>query len=431
MALQIRCTRPLAAAMFGALASAFTNGAGAQTASSTATNIPVRKLGPAIATSRDTMGVFVTMRALSDGRVFVNDVAHTRVMLLDSLLSRGRVVIDTVGGGTASSPARAPLHSVTLIRYPGDSTLYIDRSAQSVLVLDQTGKVVRVMALPRPQDIPYLAGGGEGGQPEIDAKGRLVYHGVYRPQVRPQDPNIRVPINIPLQRDSAPIVRADFDTRAIDTLAALKVNLGAPFDRVESDQMGNITLHYHVSVEDADDQWAMLSDGTIAIVSVQDYHVEFLDADGQRRSGPKMPFDWKRIDETRKQFLIDSLRPQLDSINSLPGRSINTPDGARQLRSRYAFKSIDKMADYEQPITTGAVKTDLQARLWIVPHTSASAAGGVLYDVVNREGQLVERVQFPKNHALVGFGERGDVFVLRIEGKNGFLERRRVEAAAR
>ncbi|MEO7360510.1 MAG: hypothetical protein ABI120_09270, partial [Gemmatimonadaceae bacterium] len=135
----------------------------------------VRQLGPALATSADTMGVFVTIRALADGRVFVNDVGHTRVMLLDSMLSRGRVVIDTVGGASASSPARAALHSATLIRYPGDSTLYVDRAAQSVLVLDDNGKVARVMALPRPQDIPYLAGGGEGGQPEIDANGRLVY----------------------------------------------------------------------------------------------------------------------------------------------------------------------------------------------------------------------------------------------------------------
>ena len=293
--------------------------------------------GPPLRPSTDTLGVFVTIRALSDGRVLVNDVGHTRVLMLDSVLSRGRGVIDTVGGDGAMAPARAPLHSVTLIRYPGDSTLYIDRAAQSVLVLDHTGTVARVMALPRPQDIPYIAGGGEGGQPEIDTQGRLVYHAVFRPQLRPQDPALRLPINIPLQRDSAPIVRADFDTRQIDTLSALKINLGAPFDRAERDAQGNVTLHYHVNVEDADDQWAMLSDGTIAIVSVQDYHVEFLDPDGRRRSGPKMPFDWKRIDDTRKQFLIDSLRPALDSINDAPGRAINTPDGPRQLRSKRGF----------------------------------------------------------------------------------------------
>lgn len=395
-------------------------------AQTTAPKIPVRQLGPALATSRDTMGVFVTVRSLSDGRLLVNDVGHTRVMMLDSMLSRGRVVIDTVGGGDATSPARAPLHSVTLIRYPGDSTLYVDRSAQSVLVLDQSGKVARVMALPRPQDIPYIAGGGEGGQPEIDSQGRLIYHGVYRPELRPQDPNSRVRLNIPLQRDSAPIVRADFDTRRIDTLTALKVNIGAPFDRVENDAQGNVTLHYWANVEDADDQWAMLSDGTIAVVSVHDYHVEFLDADGTRRSGPKVPFDWKRVDEARKKFLIDSLRPEIDKVNDMPARTLNTPDGPRQLRSHYQFLPMEKMGDYEQPITTGAVKADLNARLWIVPHTTAGAQGGVLYDVVNRQGQLVERVQFPKGHALVGFGTKGEVYVLRIDGKNGFLERRMV-----
>src|SRR5678816_3442068 len=50
----------------------------------------------------------------------------------------------------------------------------------------------------------------------IDSKGRLVYHGVYRPRppvidsARPWQPPI------PVQVDSSPLVRADFDTRKID-----------------------------------------------------------------------------------------------------------------------------------------------------------------------------------------------------------------------
>ena len=59
-----------------------------------------------------------------------------------------------------------------------------------------------------------------------------------------------------------------------------------------------------------------------------------------------------------------------------------------------------------------------------MPRTSSSANGGVSYDVVNRNGEVTERVQFPKGYALVGFGNGGDdVYLLRVVAKVGFLER--------
>ena len=94
---------------------------------------------------------------------------------------------------------------------------------------------------------------------------------------------------------------------------------------------------------------------------------------------------------------------------------------------QFDFVPISKLPDYEPSIAPGALKIDPKGNLWIVPRTSASANGGVLYDVVNRNGEVSERVQFPKGYALVGFGNGGDdVYLLRVDGKSGFIERARM-----
>ena len=90
--------------------------------------------------------------------------------------------------------------------------------SQSLLVLDAQGTVARVMSIPRASDIGMMAQWGEAGIPAIDSQGRLVYHGLFsaKPPIRGAERPWLPPI--PQQVDSSPVVRADFDTRKIDTL---------------------------------------------------------------------------------------------------------------------------------------------------------------------------------------------------------------------
>ena len=66
---------------------------------------------------------------------------------------------------------------------------------------------------------------------------------------------------------------------------------------------------------------------------------------------------------------------------------------------------------------------DLDAHLWILPTTSTNAANGFTYDVVNRTGEVIERVQLPKDHVLVGFGPHNVVYLTKADGKATYLER--------
>ena len=49
--------------------------------------------------------------------------------------------------------------------------------------------------------------------------------------------------------------------------------------------------------------------------------------------------------------------------------------------------------------------------------------GLLLYDVVNRKGEIIERVSFPKGRVLAGFGPGGVVYLLNTDGKSSLLER--------
>lgn len=392
-----------------------------------AAKIRIRTLAPSTAVSKDTVGPIVTIRELPNGNVLLNDPFTRRVLLFDAKLASARVVIDTTGGTGPGAPAKAQVPALTLIHWLGDSTLYPDRASQSLLVLDANGKVARVMSIPRPADIGMMAQWGEAGIPGIDAKGRLVYHGNFSPKPPLRDSLRPWLPPIPQQVDSSPVVRADFDSRKIDTVVVLKNNLGAPFKAMEVDNDGNVIMRLYINILGVDDQFAVFSDGTAAVLSVHDYHLEFADPDGTRRTGPKMPFDWKRLTDVDKQRMRDSLAPQLAQRNSARPITIQTPNGPRTGRQQFEFLPNEKFGDYEQPVQTAAMRSDRDNHLWILPRTSLSAKGGLLYDVINRKGEIEERVQFPPGYVLAGFGEKGVVYIMKLQANRGLLERTTVK----
>ena len=65
----------------------------------------------------------------------------------------------------------------------------------------------------------------------------------------------------------------------------------------------------------------------------------------------------------------------------------------------------------------------VDGHLWILPTTSTNSANGLTYDVVNRKGEVFERVQLPKGHVLVGFGPHNVVYLTKTEGTAAYLER--------
>ena len=242
----------------------------------------VRALGPVVRVSADSLASAATAIPMSGGRVLVNDISGRRLLLFDSTLSKALVVADTTSATANAYGGRAG----TLIAYRADSALYIDIGSLSMLVIGPTGKIERVMAVPRPEEAQSLIG-SVFGTPAFDAAGRLVSYG----RAGGGEGTLMLCcvgfIKVTdLQRvfggrgsDSAFVVRSNLATRSVDTVAS--VQTPRIKNTVKADDQNYVkaieTTYYPLPVVD---DWAVTSDGTIAIVRGRDYHVDWLRGDG-------------------------------------------------------------------------------------------------------------------------------------------------------
>ena len=84
--------------------------------------------------------------------------------------------------------------------------------------------------------------------------------------------------------------------------------------------------------------------------------------------------------------------------------------------------SPQEIPDFIPPTRLGSMKLDFDGNLWIPPTTTRDAQGGLLYDVVNRKGEVIERVQLPAGRGIAGFVPGGRVVLRVSEGDKVALE---------
>lgn len=359
------------------------------------------------------------VRVLSNGNILVNDAGHRQMRLFDSTLATQTIVRDSIAGSSSSYGPRGQ----PIVPWLGDSSMVGDYQGGTLLVLGPTGQVARAIA-PFDEMMTISLTGGAG---QVDDKGRLLYQSIPR-----EDPMLGLArIKLP---DSALLVRADFETRRLDTLARMKSSgqtklLG---------RVGNGPVRFYTEPVPVTDGWTLLSDGTVAVVRGHDYHVDWILPDGTMRSAPKMPFDWKRLTDDDKQKVIDSIRAVTSARNesavaatpppptgdpARPGARVAATPGVPQpprMPMEYVAPELRDVFDFQPPIRRGAVMADLDGNLWILPSTSAqSKKGELVYDVTNAKGEF-HRVRMPVGRSVAGFGKGGWVFLLNGDRTNGF-----------
>jgi hypothetical protein len=277
-----------------------------------------------------------------------------------------------------------------------------------------------MVAVPKASDMGTIAFANLGTfRTYVDPKGRLLYRSAIRiagPTLPPGAP----PPPPAAPADSFPLVRADFESRSVDTLAMVRIPNPRPtITERTADKTTSRTIIYVGPVIDA---WTMLQDGTIAIVRGADYHIDWIHPDGSRSNTPKMPFDWRRITDEEKTRIVDSLTRIANASNARDDSASRTRPSTTVRVQEVAPAST--IPDYLPPLREGAARPDPDGNIWILPTTSASAqGGGPLYDVVNRKGQIIERVQFPAGCALAGFANGRTVY---LTCPATSLERRRI-----
>jgi hypothetical protein len=422
--------------------------AGAQAASVATAKVSLRQLPAAVATSTDSLGSVAAVRQLPNGNVLVNDQARRRVVLLDPKMK----VIGLVADSTSSTQNAYGVRPGGLIAYRGDSTLFVEPAGLSMLVIDPVGKIIRTMAAPRANDINFLVG-GMAGNPGFDSKGRLVYRAApdFGRMMRMAQPG--QPFVMPTPPDSAVLVRFDFTTRKLDTVGVFKIP--KTYVNSSTDANGRMSLSMQNNPLPVMDEWAVLSDGTVAFVRGRDYHVDFVDAAGVRTVADKIPYEWQRLTDDDKSRFLDSSKVAMekqraamvanggiiplgasaaDAAAGISSRQMITvtressaggpPSGGGTNTSVTAVGGasgmqlppismvpISELPDYKPVFGQGSVRADMDGRLWVRTIPTKVTTGGAIYDVIDSGGKLVDRVQVPAGTTIAGFGAGGIVYL--------------------
>jgi len=382
----------------------------------------VRPLGPVAKVSPpDVLGSVSQVRPLSGGGVLVNDWVRHQVVLLDREFRKVRAIVDV-------TPATGGMLGTFfgLLPFKGDSSLIMDPSSLSMLVVDANGEIVRVMALPSVNET-LLMTGSPYGTPGVDSRGRLIFVGGAArtaPSIQPTLPDQYV------SADSAPLRRVGLATRVRDTLTYVKIPPEThAFLRDRDDQISGLVRT--MSPIPIVDGFALMRDGHVAVVRGKDYHVDWLGPDGNWIATPKIAFDWERLDDAGRQMVGDSATAAYEKEQEEANLKARTGSGSqvpRAARGRGEVNMTVRMQvaalqDYRPAFGRNAVRADAEGNLWV--RTSARSDAGAIYDVINGKGELVDRVKLPFGRVISGFGP-GVVYMGVLDDVGARLEMARI-----
>lgn len=499
---------------------------------------PVRRIESAQAISTEPLGAITSVRALSDGRVLLNDGTRRRLLMLDSTLTQVTVILDSLTEVANAYGTRAG----TLLPFLGDSSVFIDPATYAMLILDRNGKIARVRAVPRALDIGAITNiNFTNGVPGFDSQGRFVY----RISATTAPPAVAPPAGMPYfpsPPDSAFIIGVNLNTRLADTLGVVRIPKVVFSMRMEPD--GGYNINMVPNPLPLMDDWSLLSNGTVAFVRGVDYRVEFRAPVGTMTSSEKLPFPWVQMTDSMKEHYADSMKgaliksaqtnftTQMIAWSNLlnkpypasfkpadeyvmppglpmgwilpkgvsyppnymaacaPGVTPSTPGmgGAsalsamktevaaafgKEVPAKVDATAVSKPAgpanaagspdatgcaqtyfsemygkgytppapiyraptlvrprdlpDYRPPFGAGATRSDADGNLWIRTIPATLSRGGLVYDVVNSQGVLVDRIQLPVGYQLVGFGSEKLVFLSNRDATGLHLSRVRLK----
>ena len=94
------------------------------------------------------------------------------------------------------------------------------------------------------------------------------------------------------------------------------------------------------------------------------------------------------------------------------GTVATRPAGARGFGPQVNLVPANELPDYRPAFANGSVRADAEGKLWVrILPAKPSAGGGPEYDVIDRNGKLVDRVALPRGTTIAGFGAGGVVYL--------------------
>ena len=247
----------------------------------------------------------------------------------------------------------------------------------------------------------------------IDAKGRFYAEGS----------PIAIVNGAPQSADSIPMVRWSRSAARRDTVGWRHVPRDA--NQISGGSSGgrsnfSVRIGGGAPFQGAD-QMAVSMDGRVAIVHHDPYRVEYISETGQRTMGQPIRVDRVRVTEGHKEEWREARR-------SATGIAITNENGRRSA-------AMVPMRDVEDPENWGgdfmppflAQGSSLtfanDGYLWV--RRTGVAGQPPTYDVIDRAGNVVQKVVLPQRTRLVGFGN-GTVYTVRLDQDDlQYLQRHR------
>jgi len=383
-----------------------------------AQNVPTRTLSKPDAEYSEPFTQISGVRELKDGRLVVIDPRDKTIQVVD--LKAGTA---TKLGREGSGPGEYGL-PMRLLPLANDTSAVVDMLNTRMLLINPDAKVGGFVDL----NTPPPAGGGRGGMVMMgggnmptaaDAKGRMYMQG----------PPFRMTETGPVSSDSAAIIRWDRSTGKRDSIAWLKL---PPGSSQISGGRGNVNVRIGGGAPFAGaDAMGVAPDGRVAIVHHEPYSVDFISETGQRTRGQPIRYDKVKVTEGHKQEWRErarsSTRMSMTVDNSGRRQATMGPAGNVPDPENWGGEFMPPFLSGGGPASAMSFSSD--GYLWI--QRTGPAGQPPTFDVIDRAGNLAQRVVLPKKARLLGFGN-GAVYIARLDDDDlQYLQKHRFAMADR
>lgn len=377
-----------------------------------AQSVQTRTLSKPDAEFSEPFTMLAGVRELKDGRVIAIDPRDKTIQVVDfksgSATKLGR---EGSGPGEYGLPMR-------LLALPNDTTAIVDMLNNRMLLINPDAKVGGFVDL----NVPAPAGRGDGRGATMMVGNNMPTAADARGRMYAQGSPFRIVDGVPQAADSAPMTRWDRATGKRDTVAFLRIPAGANQISGSRGRGGaNVSVRIGGGAPfTGADQMAVAPDGRVALVHHDPYSVEFVNEAKQRTRGQPIKYDRIKVSDGHKQEWRDRQKNAMGIMM--------TNDNGRRSAAMVPQRDVQDPEtwgdEYMPPFLSGnTLNFSNDGYLWVA--RTGPAGQPPTYDVIDRGGNLVQKVVLPKKARLVGFGN-GTIYITRSDEDDlQYLQRHR------
>jgi hypothetical protein len=250
-----------------------------------------------------------------------------------------------------------------------------------------------------------IGGLGFGMPRASDARGRLYFEGG----------GFSMGPNGPVTADTAPILRYDRTTKAVDTLAWVQLPKNNASVK-SSGSGGNQRMEVRIGGRTpypARDAWTVLANGTVAIARVGDYRLDLVSPTRVVTRGAAVAHSPVKVGNAEKQ----EYRDQSKNAGGIMIMRTEGGPGGSQNRGSTAPPPFEEPTEWpatKPPFNANGIFATPAGEIWIARNRSA-ADPTPTYDVFSISGKLTGKVVLPKQTRVIGFGAGGTVYTIRVD----------------